>query len=132
MYVLSKKNPQVKQVFESLIEELRAIVSCNKDAVVNVSIAKQSKSRKAEKYFHKLVGLIADETGVSAKLMKIEIKCRIGLIEKITVNNVEITTVLSTSDLTSADYSLLISETIKVCQLMNISYPVPEYYGYSI
>ena len=130
-FVFNVKDANIKSVFNNLVTTLRARVK-HGSIVVTLSDKKVTRSSQQNRYFHKLVGLIAEQQGNDAERVKREIKHKIGLIEKQLINGELITIIKSTADLRVDEFSKLIEETISVCVFLEISYPTPDYYGFKI
>ena len=130
-FVLSIKDANIKSVFDNLVATLRARVKSS-SIVVTLSDKKLTRSNQQNRYFHKLVGLIAEQQGNDAERVKREIKHKIGLIERQMINSELITIIKSTADLKVDEFSALIEATISVCVFLEISYPTPDYYGFKI
>lgn len=129
-FVLDIKNQSLLQVFNSMVALMRQMVKQGV-VVVDFGYKKLTRSNQQNRYFHKLVGLVAEHQGEDAEKVKRQIKHSIGLIEKELINGELITIIKSTADLTVDDFSKLIEETIKICVYLEIDYPVPETYGYT-
>ena len=130
-FVFNVKDANIKSVFNNLVTTLRARVK-HGSIVVTLSDKKVTRSSQQNRYFHKLVGLIAEQQGNDAERVKREIKHKIGLIEKQLINGELITIIKSTADLKVDEFSKLIEATIGVCVFLEISYPTPDYYGFKI
>lgn len=128
-YLIDKTNPQVKQVVDNMLDELRRMVK-DKPVTVNLSHATSTRSIQQNAYLHKLLGLIADYQGESLESVKRQIKHRIGLIEKHMINGELITEIRSTADLNKDEFSKLIEQVITVCEYLGIDYPVPDSFGF--
>ena len=118
-------------VFKNLVTTIRERDSSG-TTVVTVSDKKITRSTQQNRYFHKLVSLIAEQQGSDAEKVKREIKHKIGLVEKQLINGELITIIKSTADLKVDEFSKLIEATIGVCVFLGISYPTPDYYGFKI
>jgi hypothetical protein len=135
LFILDLKSNCIKQVFDNLVTALREQIKKGVLAV-EVSDKKITRSHNQNRYFHKLVLLIAEQqaggkaTAKECERVKREIKHRIGLIEKEMLNGELITSIRSTADLSVDEFSNLIEQTISVCAFLEIKYPVPEFFGY--
>ena len=130
-FVFNVKDANVKNVFNNLVTTLKTKIK-HGSIVVTLSDKKITRSNQQNRYFHKLVDLIAEQQGNDAERVKREIKHKIGLIEKQLINGELITIIKSTADLRVDEFSKLIEETISVCVFLEISYPTPDYYGFKI
>ena len=130
-FVLNIEDLKIKGVFNNLVATLRTRVKSN-SIVVTLSDKKVTRSGQQNRYFHKLVGLIAEHQGNDPERVKREIKHKIGLVEKQIINSELITIIKSTADLKVDEFSKLIEATISVCVFLEISYPTPDYYGFKI
>jgi len=130
-FVLNVEDLNIKSVFNNLVATLRTRVKSN-SIVVTLSDKKVTRSGQQNRYFHKLVGLIAEHQGNDAERVKREIKHKIGLVEKQIINSELITIIKSTADLKVDEFSKLIEATISVCVFLEISYPTPDHYGFKI
>ena len=129
IYVVDLKNPNVKQVVDNMINDLRR-ESKKGPLTVTISDKKSKRSVQQNAYAHKLIGLIAEHQGESLESVKRQIKHRIGLIEKRMINGELITEIRSTADLNKDEFSKLIEQVITVCEYLGIDYPTPERYGF--
>lgn len=130
-FVFNVKDANIKSVFNNLVTTLRARVK-HGSVVVTLSDKKVTRSNQQNRYFHKLVGLIAEQQGNDAERVKREIKHKLGLVEKQMINSELITIIKSTADLKVDEFSKLIEATISVCVFLEISYPTPDFYGFEI
>lgn len=128
-FVIDRKNPGAKVIFNNVINAIRSL-SQEGVLVVELSFKKLTRSHQQNRYFHKLVGLIAEYQGENPERVKRQIKHSIGLIEKDMINGELITMIKSTADLTVDEFSQLIEQTISVCQYLDIQYPIPSHYGF--
>jgi len=128
-FIIDRKNQSAKTVFNNVVNAIRSL-SHEGVLVIELSFKKVTRSYQQNRYFHKLVGLIAEKQGEDLERVKRQIKHKIGLIEKDMVNGELITIIKSTADLSVEEFSQLIEQTITVCQYLEIQYPIPAHYGF--
>lgn len=129
-YYLNQDSSNQKQVIDSALSEARELYKQGKRVKISVGESKDSKTVQQRKYAHACISVIAKEIGYEAQSLKIDIKHRLGLIEKVYTNGEVITVITSTEKLTKEDYGKFIDAILELAGQLNIALPEPRIFGY--
>jgi hypothetical protein len=129
-YYLNQGANNLKQITDSAINEAREIYKAGKNVKLSVSENKQSKSTQQRKYAHACISVIAKDIGYDAQRLKIDIKHKLGLIEKVYTNGEVVTVITSTEQLTKEQYGAFIEAILQLGVSLNINLPEPRMFGY--
>lgn len=115
-----------EKVRDNLIKEIMSL-PFNK---FEVSIKKIGKSRQQEKYWHKLVGIVADFQGETPEEMKMKLKYDwLPLREVKTMSGKTYLYPISTVKLKKEQYTLLIEKTLVLGNILGLKLPRPSDLG---
>lgn len=128
-YRLDRTAINFADVRKNLLQE---IADALEFGVIQITIedSVKSKTRQQEKYAHKCIGIIADQTGTSLEQLKVSIKAALGLIETYWHDGKVITQTRSTADLKRDEYTKFIEAIKQTAQMLEIKLPEPDHYGY--
>lgn len=113
---------------ENCIKYLQS-VSLSKPLTVTIS-NKEDKTRNQERYWHMLVGIIADHVGEKPKVMKMKLKLEWLPLESVkTLSGKEYLMPPSTRDLTKEEYSDLITRTLALGHELGLVMPPASFFG---
>ena len=129
-YFLNQGATNLAQITEAAINEAREIYKSGKSVKIAVLENKISKSTQQRKYAHACIGVIAKDLGYDAQRLKIDIKHKLGLIEKVYTNGEVITVITSTESLTKEQYGSFIEAILQLGASLNIVLPEPRIFGY--
>lgn len=131
-YRLSKNSTvPVKAIVDRAIDEARERYKAGEDVEIVIKKAEKSRTSQQNKYFHGLLGLLANHAGYEPERLKIEIKHQLGLIEKVLINGEVITSIKSTAQLNTEDFGKLINTVQSLLDQMGVTYPLPSEQGYN-
>ena len=129
-FYLQQKNAQVKVVFDNAIDHMRALYKAGKNVKISISENRDKKTDQQRKYAHACISIIAKEIGYESDRLKIDIKVKLGLIEKIYVSGEILTRVKSTEDLDVEQYGKFINAIVQLAGQMDIKLPQTRDFGY--
>ena len=129
-FYLQQKNAQVKVVFDNAIDHMRALYKAGKNVKISISENRDKKTDQQRKYAHACISIIAKEIGYEPDRLKIDIKVKLGLIEKIYVSGEILTRVKSTEDLDVEQYGKFINAIVQLAGQMDIKLPQTREFGY--
>lgn len=129
-YYLKQGADNLRFIIDNLITEARQLYKEGKNVKLSVSENKQNKSMQQRKYAHACISVIAKEIGYDAQRLKIDIKHKIGLIEKVYTNGEVVTVITSTEQLTKEQYGAFIEAILQLGASLNINLPEPRMFGY--
>lgn len=128
-YILSHKNPNVKNVFDNATQEMREIFKSGKDVSVTVEIATKKRSSLQNRMFHAIVGLLSDETGYTEEEIKDYIMKDCGFSKEVIVKNQLKNVRMSTTSLTPNEFNEIIEKALNICEFRDIKVPDKHYIG---
>jgi len=129
-YFLNQDATNLKQITDTALQEARSIYKSGKTVQITIKEAKCSKTAQQRKYAHACLGVIAKDIGYDPQRLKIDIKHKLGLIEKVYTNGEIITVITSTEQLTKEQYGAFIDAILQLGQSLNIALPEPRMFGY--
>lgn len=134
MYILAQgQSDQFKQnVWDNFRREITEITSQGKDVELYIKERKKGLTGQQRAYAHKLLSIMADETGNALEDLKVRLKWKLGLIEKFWVEGNEVVSVRSTESLKRGEYSTFIEAIREWMEGAGIKVPEPSVYGFDI
>lgn len=122
------RTPEIKQ------RCLNEVKSLNLNTLWQVEICpyKKNKTRQQEKYWHKLLQLLADNNGTTKQYEKMLCKYAILPLDEIMIKGVRHLYPVSSSGITTKQYNELIDKTLIDCAGLGIVTPTPDYYGMEV
>ena len=116
-------------VLQNVIGELGNL-NPHKEYQVEIKPYKKNKTAEQRNYFHKLLDLIAEDTGNDSDDLKTRLCFSLGLVKDVTLKDRTVVKHrISTESLTTKQYSALIEAAQIACMSLDIKYPQPEYFG---
>jgi hypothetical protein len=130
-YHLKQQSPMPpKQIIDQALNEARQLYREGKNVRLVVEELKKGKTDQQRKYAHACISIIAKDIGYDPSRLKMDIKVKLGLIDKHYVSGEVITVIRSTETLSREDYGKFIDSIIQLAGQMNISLPEPRMFGY--
>lgn len=129
LFTIRENHPQV---LKNAIKTIGSL-SPKKTWDVDIREHKSNRSKAQNRYLHKLIDLLVEETGENKKQLKRDIAWSVGLLE--TYNAHErglITMPKHTSDMNLEEMGEMILATQMACMQMEITYPIPSDMGIKI
>lgn len=95
-----------------------------------VSIKETGRTRRQEKYWHKLVNIVADFMGENRKKFREDLKYYfLGLKEVTSFTGEKYNRLVSTTEITKAEYSILIEKTLMLGAELGLTMPDASFFG---
>lgn len=89
-----------------------------------------NKTAQQRNYFHQLLGIISNYSGDTIDDLKTRLCFTLGLTKEVTLKGGQVITQrISTEQLNKKGYSELIDAAQEACQILELNYPLPKFYG---